>query len=153
MGSALDHLDHQEEISQIFHGRFSCPQQSINCHESIINGRFHCVDRLGLLASLLAIRMIKNYCSFYYNSTYKILLENCSIRFNICILQLLSKLWMPEIKEVKTKLDYRVSQIETNKVNWLWKMDILRFSTSYLRWPIQEVMTFGFHQTVFKKVT
>ena len=57
MGSALDHLDHQEEISQIFHGRFSCPQQSINCHESIINGRFHCVDRLGLLASLLAIRI------------------------------------------------------------------------------------------------
>lgn len=33
-----DDLDHQEEISQIFHGRFSCPQQSINCHESIING-------------------------------------------------------------------------------------------------------------------
>ena len=79
MGSALDHLDHQEEISQIFHGRFSCPQQSINCHESIINGRFHCVDRLGLLASLLAIRMIKNYCSFYYTSMYKIFLENCSL--------------------------------------------------------------------------
>ena len=65
MGSALDHLDHQEEISQIFHGRFSCPQQSINCHESIINGRFHFVDRLGLLASLLAIRMVKKYFSFY----------------------------------------------------------------------------------------
>ena len=31
-------------------------------------------------------------------------------------------------------------------------MDRLEFSISYLRWPIQEVMTFGFYQTVFKKV-
>ena len=153
MGSALDHLDHQEEISQIFHGRFSCPQQSINCHESIINGRFHCLDRLGLLASLLAIRMIKNYCSFYYTSIrYFLKIVAYGLTFVYCSCYL-SKLWMSEIKEVKTKLDYRVSQIKTNKVNWLWKMDILRISISYLRWPIQEVMTFGFHQTVFKKVT
>ena len=39
-----------------------------------------------------------------------------------------------------------------HKVNWLWQMDRLRFSISYLRWPIQEVMTFGFYQPVFKKV-
>ena len=46
-----------------------------------------------------------------------------------------------------------MSHIEMNKVNWLWQMDRLRFWISYLRWPIQEVMTFGFYQTVFKKVT
>ena len=32
-------------------------------------------------------------------------------------------------------------------------MDRVTFSISYLRWPIQEVMTFGFYQPVFKKVT
>jgi hypothetical protein len=32
-------------------------------------------------------------------------------------------------------------------------MDRLRFSISYLRWPIQKVMTFGFYQPIFKKVT
>ena len=31
-------------------------------------------------------------------------------------------------------------------------MDRLSFSISYLRWPIQEIMTFDFYQTVFKKV-
>ena len=48
---------------------------------------------------------------------------------------------------------YRVSHIEMHKVNWLWQMKRwLRFSISYLRWPIQEVMSFGFYQRVFKKV-
>ena len=31
---------------------------------------------------------------------------------------------------------YRVSHIEMNKVNWLWQMDRLRFSISYLRWRV-----------------
>ena len=47
---------------------------------------------------------------------------------------------------------YRVSHIEMNKVNWLWKMERLRFSISYLRRPIQEVMTFGFYEPIFKKI-
>ena len=56
--------------------------------------------------------------------------------------------------DVKSKIiTFRVYHIEMNKVNWLWQMDRLRFSISYLRWPIQEVMTFGFYQPVFKKVT
>ena len=45
-----------------------------------------------------------------------------------------------------------MSHIEMNKVNWLWQMETLRFPISYLRWPIQEVMTFSFYQPVFKKV-
>ena len=63
----------------------------------------------------------------------------------------------PARKETNVPLQhrrsYRVSHIEMNKLNWLWQMDRLRFSISYLRWPIQKVMTFGFYQPVFKKVT
>ena len=50
-----------------------------------------------------------------------------------------------------TTVKYRVSHIEMNKVNWLGQMDRLRFSISYLKWPIQEVMSFGFYQPDFKK--
>ena len=49
-------------------------------------------------------------------------------------------------------IQFRVSHIEMKKVNLLWQIDRLSFSISYLRWPIQEVMTFGFYQPVFKKV-
>ena len=49
------------------------------------------------------------------------------------------------------KIRYRVSHIEMDRVNWLRQMDNLRFSISNLRWPVQEVMAFGFYQPVFKK--
>ena len=66
--SAPDHLDHQEEISQIFHGRFSCPQQSINCHESIINGREG--GRGSLLGLFWPIKWLTNFAALQSHIYY-----------------------------------------------------------------------------------
>ena len=48
---------------------------------------------------------------------------------------------------------YRVSHIEVYKVNWLWQVHRLRFLISYHWLHVQEVITFGFYQPVFKTVT
>ena len=47
---------------------------------------------------------------------------------------------------------YRVSHIEMGKVKWLRQMYRLTFLISNLWSPVQDFMTFGFYQPVFKKI-